>query len=296
MEKFFTKTIILCFLLFGSVCSANLLTISEFQAPIGSTLSFTGLNGGVQGTVQYTFNAYPQLGPNGRETIARFTTSNPAQNYTIQMRGINDALSVSTYTSPSIEFTQVYDPSWSLLPPFVQAGSTYNSSAGYTYTYQGTSVTGSINASILIVGIESLTIPIGTFETLKAQATVVITESWSSGWAQTSQTQTIWYARSVGAVKQIISSTITSNTGENSSSDTNLVLSQSSVELPPQPVYPKAQWGKFSIIDEQYVDTGNWFGFLEVSKAPWVYSYSLGSYLYIPDGTAEAGRGWLYSP
>lgn len=46
----------------------------------------------------------------------------------------------------------------------------------------------------------------------------------------------------------------------------------------------------------QLIDTGAYMGYLEVSKAPWVYSYNMGKYLYIPEDGAGLFGNWTYMP
>jgi photosystem II stability/assembly factor-like uncharacterized protein len=49
-------------------------------------------------------------------------------------------------------------------------------------------------------------------------------------------------------------------------------------------------WYGYPVIDSRYADTGAWFnGYVEISSDPWIYSYSLDNYLYIPDNS-----GWVY--
>lgn len=275
----------------GAILNSN-----DFQPPLGAKLTFSGLNSGIQGTIEYQFRAYSPYGENGRETTGIFTANDPSNSYTLSIRGPNASIATSTYTSSAATYTLTYTPAWSLLPPFLETGNTYNSSAAFTYSIQDINVTGSVNASVTVVGIETLQTALGTFEALKVQANMLLTESWSSGWAQTTQAQTVWYGRQIGPIKQVISSVTTYSSGERIPADTDLVITQSNVDLANQPVLPTAFWGKYPIIENDFVDTGPWFGYLEISKAPWVYSYSLGRFLYIPNDTAQIGSGWLYSP
>ncbi|MEX0331848.1 MAG: endo-1,4-beta-xylanase [Puniceicoccaceae bacterium] len=57
-----------------------------------------------------------------------------------------------------------------------------------------------------------------------------------------------------------------------------------------------ASWGKFPIVNGSYADTGDWLGWVIVDAAPWIWSLSLGAWLYIPESTAFAGLGWVYIP
>ena len=48
-------------------------------------------------------------------------------------------------------------------------------------------------------------------------------------------------------------------------------------------------------IDENgIIDTGSWMGYLEVSNAPWVYSFNLGKYVYLPEDGSGLFGAWTY--
>jgi hypothetical protein len=55
-------------------------------------------------------------------------------------------------------------------------------------------------------------------------------------------------------------------------------------------------WAGYDIIDGQFVDTGSFLGFLEISSAPWVYSYDFGGYLYLPEGNVSLSGAWGFIP
>ncbi|MEX0325332.1 MAG: thrombospondin type 3 repeat-containing protein [Puniceicoccaceae bacterium] len=44
------------------------------------------------------------------------------------------------------------------------------------------------------------------------------------------------------------------------------------------------------------VDTGGWMGWLFVSNDPWVWSYSLNKWIFLPQEYVDAGGGWVYIP
>ncbi|MEX0327022.1 MAG: tetrathionate reductase family octaheme c-type cytochrome [Puniceicoccaceae bacterium] len=53
-------------------------------------------------------------------------------------------------------------------------------------------------------------------------------------------------------------------------------------------------WAGYPVTPEKAVDTGAWLGWMNVTYGDWVYSYSLGKYLYLPEaGVTEAGA-WTY--
>ena len=43
-----------------------------------------------------------------------------------------------------------------------------------------------------------------------------------------------------------------------------------------------------------YVDTGNWMGWLNVTLQPWIYSYSLKSWLYMAENAMSSHGAWVY--
>jgi hypothetical protein len=51
-------------------------------------------------------------------------------------------------------------------------------------------------------------------------------------------------------------------------------------------------WCGYPILDG-HAETGSWLGWLYVAKEPWVYSYVLDSWLYIPD-CPDATGGWVW--
>jgi GH35 family endo-1,4-beta-xylanase len=53
-------------------------------------------------------------------------------------------------------------------------------------------------------------------------------------------------------------------------------------------------WGKYTILNEVYADTGPWMGWLEVGDKPWIWSLSLGDWLFVPGASADTGSGWVY--
>lgn len=55
------------------------------------------------------------------------------------------------------------------------------------------------------------------------------------------------------------------------------------------------KWGPWDVIDAAgNVNTGSWMGYLNVSGDPYIWSYSLGSYMYIAPNSVTTGGGWVY--
>jgi hypothetical protein len=64
---------------------------------------------------------------------------------------------------------------------------------------------------------------------------------------------------------------------------------------PPAPFEP---WGSYPILRDaegQYVDTGSWLGWLEISNAPLLYAYPLGSWLYMAEPAVNAPGAWVFA-
>lgn len=58
-------------------------------------------------------------------------------------------------------------------------------------------------------------------------------------------------------------------------------------------------WGGFDVFAEsgtKTVDTGTFLGWLEVTEDPWVYSYSLEKYIFLPEGFIDESGAWSYIP
>ena len=52
-------------------------------------------------------------------------------------------------------------------------------------------------------------------------------------------------------------------------------------------------WCGYPVVDG-HADTGSWLGWLYVATEPWVYSYALDSWLYVPS-CPDATGGWVYA-
>ena len=55
-------------------------------------------------------------------------------------------------------------------------------------------------------------------------------------------------------------------------------------------------WEGFPQLQDNWIDAGNWLGYLNVEHAPWVYSQNEQDYLYIPDNAVFAEGAWLWVP
>jgi octaheme c-type cytochrome (tetrathionate reductase family) len=54
-------------------------------------------------------------------------------------------------------------------------------------------------------------------------------------------------------------------------------------------------WAGYPVSDN-FVDTGDWLGWLYVGDAPWVFCYNLSDYLYIDEDAVSEAGGWVYAP
>ena len=54
-------------------------------------------------------------------------------------------------------------------------------------------------------------------------------------------------------------------------------------------------WAGYDIDAQGIVDTGTWMGFLYVGQAPYIYSYDLQNWLYMPEELITAEGTWAYT-
>jgi hypothetical protein len=73
----------------------------------------------------------------------------------------------------------------------------------------------------------------------------------------------------------------------------NLLFATSWDAVVPQPA-GTSTWAGYEVDGNGNVDTGSWMGQLYVTHAPWIYSYSLGTYTYIPDEGISNDGSWTY--
>lgn len=58
---------------------------------------------------------------------------------------------------------------------------------------------------------------------------------------------------------------------------------------------PSPGWAGYPISeDEDSVDTGDWIGLIDISAAPWVYTYTLDAYIYAEEEAIDAQGGWIW--
>lgn len=61
-------------------------------------------------------------------------------------------------------------------------------------------------------------------------------------------------------------------------------------------VSEKEFWADYEVDANGNVNTGTFLGWLNVSAGDWVWFYSLGRYVYLPEGQVEAGGAWVHFP
>jgi hypothetical protein len=83
---------------------------------------------------------------------------------------------------------------------------------------------------------------------------------------------------------------IIENPGGSASSDV-LELTVKSPEV--------TQWASYPIVEDstgQYVDTGTWIGWIEVTARPWIWHLGTNSWFYTAETVVESSSGWIYIP
>lgn len=56
------------------------------------------------------------------------------------------------------------------------------------------------------------------------------------------------------------------------------------------------KWAGWSILSSSDVWTGDFLGWINVAAGDWIWSYSLGNYIYMPSSLVGEGGGWAYIP
>lgn len=63
------------------------------------------------------------------------------------------------------------------------------------------------------------------------------------------------------------------------------------------PIVGGTTWLGFDVGADGWASTDGWLGWVHVDNAPWVFSYSLNHYIYVPETSYTAGAGgWTYIP
>jgi len=74
----------------------------------------------------------------------------------------------------------------------------------------------------------------------------------------------------------------------------NIKIANSWDDVVPQPA-ASATWAGYPVSELGDVNTGSWMGYLNVSLGDYVWSYSLGQWLYITEQSVTEGGSWVYA-
>ena len=66
------------------------------------------------------------------------------------------------------------------------------------------------------------------------------------------------------------------------------------IELTTPPMVSGTTWAGYSVDANGDCDTGAWLGWVNVNHKPWIWSYSLSSWMYIVEGQVTASGSWAY--
>lgn len=53
-------------------------------------------------------------------------------------------------------------------------------------------------------------------------------------------------------------------------------------------------WAGYPVEDGIYANTGDFLGYLSIVYAPWVYSFDLGTFIYLPESAVQPNGAWMY--
>ena len=55
-------------------------------------------------------------------------------------------------------------------------------------------------------------------------------------------------------------------------------------------------WAGFTIAAENYVNTGSFLGWINISGGDWIWNLTFNKYMYLPEGFVSASGAWIYVP
>lgn len=55
-------------------------------------------------------------------------------------------------------------------------------------------------------------------------------------------------------------------------------------------------WANFPILQDGWVNTSSWLGYLFIAQDPWVWAQTLTKWIYLPDDAVQSNGAWLYVP
>lgn len=74
----------------------------------------------------------------------------------------------------------------------------------------------------------------------------------------------------------------------------NVAIDTTGANLTMPPIEGAATWAGYPVSPEGWVDTGAWLGMIYVNNPPFVYSMSLGTYIYLPEDHVDNSGAWSY--
>ncbi len=74
----------------------------------------------------------------------------------------------------------------------------------------------------------------------------------------------------------------------------NVAIDTTGQNLATPSIAEPVTWAGYTVDGNGNANTGDWLGIINVTHAPWVYSWSMGAYLYIEEANVTDGGGWVY--
>lgn len=273
------KISVLVFFLVSFVSAGALIDRNAFEVPIGSVYQYSGTFSGVRGDLVITFLDGSLVADGAIRADAVFTSISGDGDFSMSTYAVDGAIIERRVNNQFGRFTLNFSPAWRPGPRFVEIGKAYNSSASYSYTASGVSVSADIAATGGIERIETVNTPLGDFEAMKMVFDVVTTESYPGGWVQTVETDTAWIVRGVGMVRLVVEGRSEDSQGGVQTVRTDHGLVQANRPLTPMSVLPSANWYQgwnYMVFPWSYSSaTAEWYYY---GGAPALHRYSDGQY------------------
>lgn len=247
---------------YGQIIDRN-----EFEPRIGSVFQYEGSFQGHYGDAVVTYLDGSAVVPNSLRADTTFSSTDPEGNFSMTTYSVSASIQRRVIHNQYGNFTQYYSPGWRLGPRFIEIGRYYQSSSDFYYTVSGTKVDGTVRSSGRITGIETVTVPVGTFQALKAVIDTVIDESFPGGWSQTIERDTFWIVRGVGTVKFQAVAEYTDFRGADRQIDTDYEL-----------IYANGQLPELTVLQSD-----SWYEGFCLLYYPWIYFFGSRRWVYLED-------------
>lgn len=183
----------------GSVDSSSPNTNVYFPSILGSSITRTSTGSSYAETETVTQNSSSSI---VTKTTDNQSISTSYDKTTYILSGNSVAISSTTsYSGSSSPIISTYSPPFVILPANLAPGSTATSSSVVTSsTGSQVPVTNTLTITVTINGIESVTVPSGTYQALKVSGSVTIASS------NITSNVIDWYAPNIGLIKEQVSS------------------------------------------------------------------------------------------